>query len=395
MSDLIAKYDVLLHEDGPAALILHRNLESIEGKNAWIFPPTFAASTDADDDDESGGGRYQIDDLGNGENVCLIDSIGSQANRMEPVFKDPPYSNLVPQITIKMNDGECLNLLDAGHRAADASIRFSKLCGPQFRKAFEKLRDEGDCSHLASLAPTSLVFGVWDSRGTQMKCARIVRSVIRAYNVKKALRSATYRSACEYTENGNINPELDKGKGKDNPLSQEGFKSSLASDTHGGIRAERIRQEAIINLVTLRSLTSSIELRRHLLGLALVALSYRSSKTFNLREGCLLKACSPEDFGAPWQVEFVDGRPPQQLSITPQDALEYATAQASQRNIQPTQDTFDSETANAWLKLSKADRKKYGKKFHPQAALVEMKAKPKKEKTQSDTTQVNGAEASQ
>src|SRR5258708_1980406 len=97
----IDEFDTLLDDKGPAAIVMHRKLMPAEGKNAWIFPPTFAQSESADDD-EDGGGAYQIDDLPNDarKNVCLIDSIGSQANRIEPIFKTAPYSALVPQMTI-------------------------------------------------------------------------------------------------------------------------------------------------------------------------------------------------------------------------------------------------------------------------------------------------------
>ena len=43
---------------------------------------------------------------------------------------------------------------------------------------------------MAKIAPTSLLFGVWDSRSTQVKVARVFRSVIRAHNVRKLSRSA-------------------------------------------------------------------------------------------------------------------------------------------------------------------------------------------------------------
>src|SRR5439155_2584896 len=68
--------------------------------------------------------------------------------------------------------------------------------------------------------------------------------------------------------------------------SQEGFKYSLATGTHGGVQVMGdIRQEAIINLVVLRTLTADLSLKRYLLGLSLVALSYRDQQCFNLREG--------------------------------------------------------------------------------------------------------------
>src|SRR5262245_31553010 len=99
MTDIkIDQFDKWLEDNGPAALIFHRVLLPVEGKDSWIVPPTFAQSESADDEEEGTGGDYQIDDLPDDpkRNVCLIDSVGSQANRMEPIFKLPPYAALVP-----------------------------------------------------------------------------------------------------------------------------------------------------------------------------------------------------------------------------------------------------------------------------------------------------------
>jgi CRISPR-associated protein Csb1 len=140
MSEIrIDQFDSYLQDDGPAALVFHRILLPVEGKDSWIFPPTFAQSESADDEEEGNGGDYQIDPLPDDprRNVCLIDSIGSQANRMEPVFKRQPYAALVPQRVVTLKDGDTVNLLDAGHRAADAVVRFSKSLGPQAWAAFE------------------------------------------------------------------------------------------------------------------------------------------------------------------------------------------------------------------------------------------------------------------
>lgn len=286
----INQFDSWLQDDGPAALVFDRTLLPVEGKDSWIFPPTFAQSESAGDDEESNGGDYQIDDLPDDprRNVCLIDSVGSQANRMEPVFKQERYAALVPQRVVKMKNGDTINLLDAGHRAADAVVRFSEKLGPQLWAAFDAIKKRRDCSALANLAPTSLVFGVWDSRATGVKIQRIVRSTIRAYNVMKAKRSATYQAAYDYTGNGMIGLDHDKGSGKNNPLSQEGFKYSLATGTHGGVLVRgKITQEAIINLVALRTLTTDTNLKRYLLGLALVALSYRDQQCFKKAVCCV------------------------------------------------------------------------------------------------------------
>jgi CRISPR-associated protein Csb1 len=374
----IDQFDSWLEEDGPAALVFHRTLLPVEGKDAWIFPPTFAQSEPADDDEEGSGSSYQIDELpaNPSRNVCLIDSVGSQANRMEPVFKQEPYSALVPRRVVTMKNGDEVNLLDVGHRAADAAVRFSKNLGPKLWAAFDEIKKHGDCSALAKLAPTSLVFGVWDSRATGVKIQRIVRSVIRAYDVTEGKRSATYQAAYDYTGNGEISLDHDKGSGKTNRLSQEGFKYSLATRTHGGVLVRgEIRQEAIINLVALRTLTPGINLKRYLLGLALVALSYRDQQCFNLREGCLLCAASTADYEGKWKSVNFDGT---DGSAAIDHALALAYATAARRDIvfeasEPNE--FDRVTAEAWLDIDKKERKNLAKTMHPTEALARKRKK--------------------
>lgn len=166
MADItIDQFDIWLDDNGPAALVFNRRLLPAEGENAWIFPPTFAQSESADEEEEGPGGDYQLDELPDDprRNVCLIDSVGSQANRMEPIFKRQPYASLVPQWEVQLKDGDIVNLLDAGHRAADAVVRFSKSLGPQLWAAFDIIKKKRDCSALAKLAPQllwSLVCGI-------------------------------------------------------------------------------------------------------------------------------------------------------------------------------------------------------------------------------------------
>ena len=103
---------------GPVALYLKQKLLPVEGEGGVIFPPTYADI------------GYNIDTLSDGTKVALIDSVGSQANRMEPIFKREPYSELVPQVEIELHtkehDGkkhvERRSLLDLAHRSADAVV---------------------------------------------------------------------------------------------------------------------------------------------------------------------------------------------------------------------------------------------------------------------------------
>src|ERR1700735_4026640 len=105
MSEL-TNYDRYLSDDGPAALVIREWLMPVEGADGVLFPATFASG-----DNFPGG--YNIDNFEGSlsakftyqphgaeklesevqrdpvnQNVCLIDSVGSQANRIEPLFAE-------------------------------------------------------------------------------------------------------------------------------------------------------------------------------------------------------------------------------------------------------------------------------------------------------------------
>ena len=253
----LTQYDHLLTTDTVAALTAYQVLEPVEGPNGVIFPPTFAASSQGEKGDynidPTGGSYHAVIDYEppkaakisteirheSGGNVCIIDTVGAEANRIEPLFKpdkcDGRYAALVPQVRIKIRctiPGKerewTVNLLDAGHRAGDAIVRFTPF-GEQLFEAFKALAESGNAEQLARLAPTSIVFGVWDSRGTQEKIQRVFRSVVRATNVVRLKRSAQYVRALKYVELGLIPESLDVGKGEENPLSREGFNDNPSS----------------------------------------------------------------------------------------------------------------------------------------------------------------------
>src|SRR4051794_10109538 len=117
MSEL-TKYDAWLADAGPAALVIREPLIPVEGRDGVFFPATFAA---AEDRSKFPGG-YNINEFPDGTSVCLVDSVGSQANRIEPLFARPPYAELVPQVVVTAGE-KAVNLLEAGHRAGDAVVR--------------------------------------------------------------------------------------------------------------------------------------------------------------------------------------------------------------------------------------------------------------------------------
>lgn len=260
------KFDNYLTSDGPAALVIREHLIPVEGADGVCFPSTFR-DIGYNIDYESPGDRT-------GRNIALIDSVGSQANRIEPMFAEKKYAGLVPQITI-IAGKESINLLKVGHRAGDAIARCSGLQG-ELRNAFKEILI-GNSLPMAKIAPTSLVFGVWDSRDTQAKLPRLISSTVRAYDVRKLTRSATYFAPSDYaevfTEEERQAAEHDDKK----PLSKRGFVNATPTGSHGGIIAESgIRRDAVLALSALKLLKAdndenTIKLQRYILGLALVA----------------------------------------------------------------------------------------------------------------------------
>jgi CRISPR-associated protein Csb1 len=318
------RFDAWFHDDGPAALVCIEPLQPVAGNESAIFPPTYAPEQGA----ASKKSEYVIDQLKDGRSICQLDSVGSQANRMEPLFKSEPYSKLVPQVTIAAGDQK-VNLLDAGHRAADALVRFSNLKA-QIEDAFTALR-AGDAAKLARIAPTSLVFGVWDSRGIQAKAPRIVASTIRAYDVEVIHRSAQYIPPVEYT------PEVlgEAARLSDDQKSQEGLTHVPSPNALGGVLVKgEIRREATLNLAALRTLgvlrgdgmldeDATKKLRRYIVGLALVALTKPMSH--NLRQGCLLVGIETQP--ARWTLVHASGKR-EPFALSHAQALAYAEAAA-------------------------------------------------------------------
>jgi CRISPR-associated protein Csb1 len=256
-------------------------------------------------------------------------------------------------------------------------VRFSTL-GPRLHEAFEAYKERGDAEPLARIAPTSIVFGSWDSRGTQVKLPRIVRSVIRAYNVKELTRSAQYSTIAGEILNGGNAEVTTRG-----PKAELGLAHVPAVKTLGGVSlqndASAIRREAILNLTALRAVGGSSKertrlSRRYVLGLALVSLT--APMDSNLREGCEL--VPDADRATAWTKVKRDGTRTD-LVVTHEDALEFATlaAAAFQVDARITA-TFQSDLANAVLQLDEKTRKQLLREGQVTMDAIELvKAKPR------------------
>lgn len=333
---------------GPVALHLKQKLLPVEGPDGVIFPPTYA-SNDAI--------PYNIDTLSDGTKVAQVDSVGAQANRMEPLFKrakageaENPLAALVPQVEIAIDNERSVSILDAGHRLGDAIVRSSDLAEDS-NKAFKQLLDAGDANAIAKLAPTSLVFGAWDSRDTQAKLPRVVQAVIRAWNVDPIRRSAQYVPPIDYTAIDVLSEDEKEKAERDTkrPQAQRGFVHVPAVNTHGGIVARGdISRDVTVNLVALRQIggENGIALRRYVLGLALVAAV--EPQDGYLRQGCLLTL--DPDAPAIWNVVERRG---QRTPVTLEEAAvrDYAfAAMQAYGKGDDRQATFSKARAKADLK---------------------------------------------
>jgi CRISPR-associated protein Csb1 len=311
-------FDSWLAADGPVVLRLRQKLlpvETDESGRGVIFPPTYADI------------GYNIDTLADGSRVATIDTVGSQANRLEPIFKSTGkdaegnelnvLASLVPQVQIILHRAggkkennqqeaehghiEKRSLLDLAHRCADAVVLASPTLFPEIAKAFEALR-QGNAAPLAAIAPTSLVFGVWDSRGgTGEKRPRLVRSIIRAWDVEILHSAAQFNSVWKALSEEQQRELEKEAKAKKIKLSVKGFADAPATfrdDARkervlGGVLARGpIERDVTVNLVALRGTcgkdaTETAEVQNYLLGLALLAAT--ADLELFLREGCLLR----------------------------------------------------------------------------------------------------------
>jgi len=345
MNNKLTQFDHYLTGSAPAALIIREYLVPVEGADGVLFPPTFASG-------DGFPGGYNIDGEGNEPKIALIDTVGAQSNRIEPMFAEPEYAELVPQVVIKAGT-KSVSLLQASHRAGDAIVRCTPL-QVELEKAFKELLD-GNATALAKIAPTSLVFGVWDSRKTQAKMPRLIASTIRAYNVRRLTRHAQFNPTMDYVAAGVLTePEdLRDSEGKvigKHPFAQRGFTHvpiTKKENTHGGVIADGgIRRDATLALAALSLIKAGSDekatllLQRYILGLALVA--FTRPPGGYIRQGTLLVSDTREGMGRKADEVYSDGKRVT-FSLKHEETIEFAKKAANEFGVGPTFDDKDEK----------------------------------------------------
>lgn len=150
-----------------AAIRMIARLQPAGGAGSKVFPPTHSGGVYAWE-------KRHIRD-GQVVQVVLLDSVQSQANRMEQALLDAYRSNnlKIPLLEIDFSefpDIGTISTLDAPHRIADAIFRDSLLNEVRFRdseigRAFAAANIR-NATALYLHCPHALIFGIWDSTGS-------------------------------------------------------------------------------------------------------------------------------------------------------------------------------------------------------------------------------------
>lgn len=160
--------------DAAVAIRGTATLEPAGGPGDKVFPPTHSV----DKNERRPGAKYAFERRrirGEAVDCVLIDSVQSQANRMEEALEAlwtsrkialpviaVDFSNVAPDVGV-------VTSLSAPHRVADALLRDS-MVGETFFRLSEIGRSFTDATAknaapLFKVCPTGLVFGLWDSTG--------------------------------------------------------------------------------------------------------------------------------------------------------------------------------------------------------------------------------------
>lgn len=179
-----------------AALRRRQSLQPVGGRGDKIFPPTYPS------DERNAPPRHVFERrrAADGELWCvLVDSVQSQANRLEECLRDAIDEQLrIPHVVVDFSGSgltgiDRITSFDAPHRVYDAILRDSHLDGKPFLhrncEAGKRLLEASpaDATALLEISPNALLFGAWNSTGQGgglgAKFARCLVSEIMAVGV--------------------------------------------------------------------------------------------------------------------------------------------------------------------------------------------------------------------
>jgi CRISPR-associated protein Csb1 len=322
------------------AIRVRQRLQPAGGPGDKVFPPTYATG-----DQKL---KYVVEERkidGRVLSCVLLDSVASQANRMEEALLAAWQAGdlTFPVLAVKFDDPELADIaaittLQAPHRIADAILRDATDEGGTtlFRdtapgRAYTNASTK-NATAVFELCPTALVFGVWDSTGPKgglgAKFQRALTSEIIAIDASTGRKVGSrmdplaigsdvevYHRAADPSD-WTIDPnEAQKEKGKPVPFSRsgsDGKKGKPSSINHsnvaptiddfsGGVTFDHALQTVVLSLPALRKLRFATTLdgkaldmkaeaaaRTTLAALAIAAIVHLRERGYDLRSRSLL-----------------------------------------------------------------------------------------------------------
>lgn len=320
-----------------AALRLTLKLEAVSPK---VFPPTYEGGKYAHERRNIPGYSYTDPETGREAPVpcVLLDSVPSQANRMELALQDAIDGGEFELPVVSVNFAAVENpgipkitSLQAPHRIADAILRDStigegkktKFRESDIGKELDKL-STGNATSLLTYAPHCLVFGMWDSTGPRgglgVKFARALVSEIIGVNAVGGRKTSSRIDPLNIRVNsgklfeakgGGWTLEEEKAakeKGKPKPLGKDGKPSEAnhgnvtPSISDGGFTIDYAEQVTVLSLPALRRLRfpakagekstpeGDVAARTYLAALGLLGATLAVEAGYDLRSRCILHA---------------------------------------------------------------------------------------------------------
>lgn len=204
MSSVLSLNDLTDAVAEGAAFRCRTHLQPAGGPGQKVFPPTFAGATYVFE--ERRFPKFEADGSREFETkLCvLLDTVQSQANRMEEALQDAIDAGKLrlPTVEVDFSNAKLIDpirrvtSLQAPHRIADAILRDSEFEGTPFRQSevgnWIDHASMDNATPLFRISPTSLIFGMWDSTGPKgglgAKFERLVVSEIVGVHVPLSVR---------------------------------------------------------------------------------------------------------------------------------------------------------------------------------------------------------------
>ena len=237
------------------------------GAGAKVYPSTYLG----DNDEPTYASEVRLID-GKETKCVIVDSIPSQANRIEEAISDLRTNGglTFPAISVDLTEHNrgIFSTLDLPHRIADAYLEHARLNGKPFTKSelYGDLKSATarNCRALYEADPMSLLMGFWFSRGNSSsigRFSRMITSELIAVNAiagrKTSSRLDPVRSDTSgETANKESLAASETGKTGEPKLSEIGFGNIPPSiETKGGVTCDHVLQIATITLSGLRRLS--------------------------------------------------------------------------------------------------------------------------------------------